>query len=73
MTRRPPLSWAIGFCVFWYKFIVGDDWTIAVAVIVGLSLTAALLAHGISAWWLIPAMVIVVIANDLRRASRARR
>jgi len=29
-------SWLVGFGRFWYRFIVGDDWTIAVSVFLGL-------------------------------------
>lgn len=70
MTHRPPISWLVGFVMFWYHFIVGDDWTLALAVAVGLALTAALLAHGVVVWWLVPAIVIAVVGYDLRRASR---
>ena len=73
MTQRAPLSWIISFLRFWYRFIVGDDWTLAVAVIVGLLVSALLLSHGIAPWWLIPAIVIVIVGLDLRRASRSRR
>lgn len=73
MIRRPPLSWIIGFVAFWYHFIVGDDWTLAIAVVFGLAVSAALLSRGISPWWLIPSMVIVVVGLDLRRAGRSRR
>lgn len=67
---RPPLSWVIGFVKFWYGFIVGDDWTLAVAVAAGLAVTALLHAKGIGIWWLVPLMVIVIVGLDLERASR---
>jgi hypothetical protein len=31
-----------GFGMFWYEFIVGDDWKIACAVVVALGVAAAL-------------------------------
>jgi hypothetical protein len=67
----PPLSWVVGFGRFWYHFIIGDDWTMAVAVAVGLIVTAVLNARGILAWWLIPLIVIAMLGISLRRASRA--
>ena len=67
----PPLSWIVGFGRFWYHFIIGDDWTMAVAVAVGLIVTAVLNARGILAWWLIPLIVIAMLGISLRRASRA--
>lgn len=36
------LSWLVGFGRFWYHFIIGDDWTVAAALAVGLALTALL-------------------------------
>ncbi|MBV8194898.1 MAG: hypothetical protein JOY80_05165 [Candidatus Dormibacteraeota bacterium] len=72
MIQRPPISWAVGFVRFWYHFIVGDDWTLAAAVVVGLATSAVLLRRGIVAWWLVPALVIVTVWFDLRRASGSR-
>jgi hypothetical protein len=66
----PPLSWIVGFGRFWYHFIIGDDWTMAVAVAVGLIVSAVLNARGILAWWLIPLIVIAMLGISLRRASQ---
>jgi len=63
-------SWVIGFGRFWYQFIIGDDWTMAVAVAVGLVLTAVLNANHILAWWLIPLTVVTMLGISLRRASK---
>jgi len=65
-----PISWVVGFGRFWYHFIIGDDWTMAVAVAVGLVVTAVLNARGIVAYWLIPLIVIGMLGISLRRASR---
>jgi hypothetical protein len=59
--------------MFWYRFIVGDDWTLAASAAIGLAVTALLHARGIDIWWLVPAMVIVIVALDLERASRRQR
>jgi hypothetical protein len=67
-----PLSWIVGFGRFWYHFIIGDDWTMAAAVFVGLVVTAVLNARGISAVWLIPLVVIFMLGISLRRASTHR-
>ena len=67
------IGWIGAFARFWYHFIIGDDWTIAAAVAVGLLLTALLVARHITAWWLIPAIVIMIVGVDLRRAGRRRR
>jgi hypothetical protein len=62
-------SWMVAFGRFWYRFIVGDDWTVAAAVAVGLAVTAILDAHGVPAWWLVPAIVVVAVGVSLRRAT----
>ena len=62
-------SWMVAFGRFWYRFIVGDDWTVAAAVGVGLVLTALLNLQGIPAWWLVPIIVVVMVGASLRRAS----
>lgn len=56
------------FAAFWWDFIVGDDWRIALGVIVALSATAGLAAAGIPAWWLLPLIVVLVLVRSLRRA-----
>jgi hypothetical protein len=57
-----------GLGLFWYRFIVGDDWTIAVTVFVGLATVFAVRSVGISAWWLLPLLVIAVLGVSLYRA-----
>ena len=73
LLARPPVSWVVGFVKFWYGFIIGDDWTMAAAVAVGLAVTALLHAKGVGIWWLVPLIVIVVVGFDLERASRRAR
>ena len=64
-------GWIAGFGRFWYHFIVGDDWTVAVVVAGGLVVTAVLNAAQIDAWWLMPPLVIAVLGLSVRRARRA--
>jgi hypothetical protein len=59
------------FLAFWYDFIIGDDWAVAIGV--GALLTATgVLAHEnlqTTAWVLMPVGVVVVLAVSLRRAT----
>jgi hypothetical protein len=68
------VKWIRSFGLFWYDFIVGDDWRLAVGVVVGLGLTA-LLAHATSAaaWWVGPLVVIVVLVASTLIAGRKAR
>jgi hypothetical protein len=53
------------FVLFWWDFVVGDDWVLAVGVVAGLALTALL-----GAWWVLPPFVAVTLGWSLRRAAR---
>jgi len=60
----------IKFGQFWYDFIVGDDWTIAVGVIAAVALTAVAAHAGITAWPILPLTVIVGLAWSVLRVRR---
>jgi hypothetical protein len=57
---------------FWWNFIVGDDWRVAVLIALAIGATAALTHNGVNAWWLIPIGVAVALAESLWRAARSR-
>ena len=55
---------------FWYDFVVGDDWRVAVVVVAALALTALLVhAAGVNAWWLLPLCVFAALGWSLHRAT----
>lgn len=56
----------IAFLRFWYRFVVGDDWRIAVGVTLTLALTAAVARTGIAAWWVAPLGALLVLTTSLR-------
>ncbi len=58
---------------FWYDFIVGDDWTIAVAVVIAVAVTAVLAHRGWNVWPIVPVGVTLILAVSCRREARARR
>jgi hypothetical protein len=66
------VRYVVGFLRFWYDFVVGDDWRIALSVAAAIGLTAVLVSWGISAWWLMPIAVIAILLTSLRRAVSAR-
>jgi hypothetical protein len=61
------------FGAFWYDFVIGDDWQVAVAVVVGLVATWALSRAGVPSWWLLPVVVVLVLPWSLWRATRRAR
>lgn len=70
---RTVASAAIGVARFLYRFVVGDDWTVAVVILLGLAATGILAANRIPAWWLVPLLAIVMTGVSLRRASQPKR
>lgn len=70
---RVVASTALGVLRFFYRFIVGDDWTVALVIVLGLAATGLLAARGIQAWWLVPLLAIVMTGVSLRRAKRRER
>jgi hypothetical protein len=63
------VKYVVAFGRFWWNFVVGDDWRVAVLVIVAIGATAALAASGIAVWWVMPLAVVLVLAVSLRRAT----
>ena len=61
----------VGFFRFWYDFIVGDDWTVAAAVVAALIVTALLSGAHIVSWWLLPIVVIAILGVSLWRVGRS--
>jgi hypothetical protein len=58
------------FGAFWYDFVVGDDWRVAVAVVGALLVTFLLSLGQLPAWWVLPVAVVVVLPWSLWRARR---
>ena len=57
------------FGMFWWEFVVGDDPLAAAAIVVAIGGTAAIVAGGLNAWWLMPVAVALVLWLSLRRAT----
>ncbi len=64
------MRYLVDFARFWYDFIVGDDWTVALGVLVALVTILALARAGMDAWWLMPLAVLGLLTFSVRRAAR---
>ncbi len=53
-----------------WDFLVGDDWVAAAGVVVGLGITALIAGASAAAWWVMPVIVVGLLALSLRRATR---
>jgi len=66
------VKYIVGFGRFWYDFIVGDDWRIAVLVLAALAVVFALAHHAMNVWWLLPVVVALALTISLLRETRKR-
>ena len=58
------------FLAFWYDFVVGDDWRVAVVVVVALAATFGLSKTSVTGWWLMPVAVALILPITLWQARR---
>ena len=57
---------------FWYDFVVGDDWRLAVGALFALTLAGVVAHAGKSAWWIVPVVVAVLLSVSVLRATPRR-
>jgi hypothetical protein len=50
---------------FWWAFVIGDDWRLALGGGCALGVTGALAATGIAAWWTTPLIVVALLIGTL--------
>jgi hypothetical protein len=62
------------FGKFWYDFIIGDDWRIAVGVVATIAGVFVAAHDGANWWWLLPVAVAglltLSITHEMRRQHR---
>jgi hypothetical protein len=51
------MRWLSRFGRFWYDFVVGDDWRIAVVVVLAVVATVVAVRLGWNGWVILPAVV----------------
>ena len=61
------------FALFWWDCIVGDDYRVALSVVVLLAATAVLSHAGVAAWWLVPVGVALTLAVSVFAVGRRSR
>ena len=65
------MSYVKAFALFWWNFIVGDDWRVAVGIAVALAATWALAHDDINVWWLLPLAVALLLVGSVLREARS--
>jgi hypothetical protein len=59
------------FASFWYDFLIGDDWRVAVGVVLALAVTAAVSRTNASCWWIVPVAVVLLLPATVWRGTRS--
>jgi hypothetical protein len=61
------------FLAFWYDFVVGDDWRVALTVVLALAATA-MVNHltGTAQWWIVIVAIVAALPLSIRRVTRHR-
>lgn len=65
------MRWLRQFGGFWYDFVVGDDWRVALTIVLalGVSMSVTHLGHP-SGWWILVLAVVVALPVSIHRATR---
>ncbi|MDP9164619.1 MAG: hypothetical protein M3O32_00875 [Actinomycetota bacterium] len=59
------------FLAFWYDFIVGDDWRVAVTVAAALVVSVVVdRLTGTAPWWIVVAAVVLALPASVYQAIR---
>jgi hypothetical protein len=53
-----------------WDFVVGDDWQLAVGVVLALGVTALAAGAGATAWWITPVVIAALLGLSVWRAAR---
>ncbi|HEY4152662.1 MAG TPA: hypothetical protein VGM38_05020 [Pseudolysinimonas sp.] len=60
----------VRFGLFWYDYLVGDDWQVALGVLVAMALTFALAPSWTASWLIMPLAVLGLMPYGLVRSLR---
>jgi hypothetical protein len=59
--------------LFWYDFVVGDDWKVAAGVVIGLVGTALLSRTAVPSWWALPVAAAALLSVSVWAVARSTR
>lgn len=61
------------FLRFLWDFVIGDDWRIALGVAAALVITLVLSNNGVTSWWLLPLVVLLMLTLSVWSIARSAR
>ena len=65
------MSFLKSFGLFWYRFLIGDDWAGALVILCGLAAARVLVRVGVDAFWLPPSAILLSVSLSLSKLSRS--
>jgi len=63
------MSWLRRFASFWWDFVIGDDWRLAIGGAIALGATGFFAHRGAAAWWITPVVVLTLLVATLVRVK----
>ncbi len=67
------MNYVKDFALFWYRFIIGDDWVGASVIFVGFIGTYELVRANVNAYWFLPLAVLISLSISLFRLAAKRK
>lgn len=64
------MTYIKNFLTFLYDFFIGDDWRVALIIVIGLVVTALLAHNNADSWYALPIAVLIAVPYTLWRAVR---
>lgn len=62
-----------GFAMFWYDFVIGDDWRVALGVVSALVVTSVAAHRGHpGSWWIVLVALGLLLPASIWRVTRPR-
>jgi hypothetical protein len=55
---------------FWYDFIIGDDWRLALGVVASITVVYIAAHNGANWWWILPLAVAALLTVSVLHATR---
>jgi hypothetical protein len=58
------------FGSFWWDFVVGDDWRLAISAAFALAITTVIAEQGATSWWITPLVVTAALVTTVKATRR---
>jgi hypothetical protein len=65
------VTYVVAFGRFWWDFVVGDDWRVAVGLLAAFVLTWVLAHNDITAWPVLPLAAAALLVWSVLREARS--